>query len=607
MKSTAKAVAGNATFQAFANCYLREIDPGVWHGCTPWQMRTGLGFDGNEQHVVELQLLRLNVTVAVGVSFRSIVGRHKLTCAYRQCGQWQWEKLDDMAAVMLLIREIYTDNSDDTAGHEMELMARVIDSCRSTETFIAERTDDPALHSNTFIDADQSLIFGHWLHPTPKSRPGIHTWQQAHYTPELCGEFQLHFFAAERALVSQSSIAEQSAEQIAYVIAGHGGEALPEFTDDRVLLPVHPLQAQWLLHQPHVQSLLKTNQLIDVGRLGARFTPTSSLRTLYCASLDFMVKLSVPVKITNSLRINMHHELDAGVVVAKLLRACGFSKQYPVFQTIDDPAYLTLTLPDCTESGFETIFRDNPFRGEKADSAVLCIAALTQEPLTSETPSRLAAMVNALAKRNKLSRKKAAMQWFDAYWHCAIEPAIRLYDSYGVALEAHQQNSLLEIRNGLPQRYYYRDNQGFYLSQSHRTRLLQLEPELIKTRDLFYPDDMIRDRCGYYLFVNQLFSVINRLALDGLIGETELLRHTQQKLQQLKTELDGVGAALIDSVLERRALPCKGNLLTRVEDLDELQAELELAVYTHIDNPLRVVVHATENRLRTGEAYLESA
>lgn len=39
-------------------------------------------------------------------------------------------------------------------------------------------------------------------------------------------------------------------------------------------------------------------------------------------------------------------------------------------------------------------------------------------------------------------------------------------------------------------------------------------------------------------------------------------------------------------LLEDRCLPYKGNLLTRVHDVDELNAELEMAVYTSIPNPL---------------------
>lgn len=597
--------ANNTSFQTFMNCYLREVDTGVWHSCLEWQLRTGLRFSGEETHVIELQLNKLNTTLALGVSYRSQVGKHRLTCIYQQQSDLKWQQLDSISVIMLLIKNIYgqteicSANTTDQKTQQLELMARTVESHQVMAHYIKERSNDPLLHGTSFISSEQSILLGHWFHPTPKSRQGIHEWQHQHYTPELAGKFQLHYFSADRELVRQSSSVQLSAEQIIRKIISKDPEpnSNPNILDclskeidkGNVFLPVHPLQAQWLVNQPHIKQLIKNNRLTDIGTLGPYFTPTSSVRTLYCEELDYMLKLSIPVKITNSLRVNMEHELDAGLVVAKLFEKCGFSKQRPQFQTINDPAYITLNLPEMEESGFEIIIRDNPFSKAQRENEALSvqsIAALTQEPIDPATPSRLAALVNQLSKKENKPLKEVSLQWFDAYWDCAIESAIRLYDSQGIALEAHQQNSLLDVTEGYPRCYYYRDNQGFYLSETLRPQLMTLEPELRKTEDLFYDDEMICDRFSYYLIVNQLFSVINRFGLDGLISEKELIKITHEKLEQLYDQMEGIGKTLISSILHRQAIPCKGNLLTRIEDLDELQAELELAVYTQIPNPL---------------------
>ncbi len=55
-------------------------------------------------------------------------------------------------------------------------MLRVIRSCQNIEEFTKERIEDKsALYGfhTTFIEAEQSLLFGHLTHPTPKSRQGI--------------------------------------------------------------------------------------------------------------------------------------------------------------------------------------------------------------------------------------------------------------------------------------------------------------------------------------------------------------------------------------------------------------------------------------------------
>lgn len=621
MAFQARQVADDASFQAFVNAYLREIQPGVWHPASRWQRCTGLEIDTQSQYVTELQLAKTGQSLAIEVSYRSLVGRHRLLSCYQlQPGSLEWHAVDSISAIMLLIQEIYAQPEGRSAvsDQQLELTSRTLESHQIMAQYLQARYDDPARQSSRFIDTEQSILFGHWLHPTPKSRQGMHRWQHGQYAPELKGQFKLHFFAAAPNLVIQNSVLAQTAEQIVADIASReSDEALRNQAEllrkqGKVLLAVHPLQAQWLLNQSDIQQLVSQQKLKEIGPLGPLFTPTSSVRTLYCDELDYMVKVSIPVKITNSMRINMRHELEAGVTLAGLMSDNGFSQSYPNFRLIRDPAYLSLALPNQQESGFEFIIRDNPFRQQNSGTGmagVQSLAALLQEPVLPEEPSRLAQIITQLSQQQGKSIQQTSMDWFSRYWQCAIEPAIRLFDQLGIALEAHQQNSILELSRGYPGVYYYRDNQGFYLAQSHRDVLLEIEPGLKHCPELFYADTMIFDRFSYYLLINQLFAVINRFGLDGLIAESVLLEETRSRLLRLLSSLSSRGSALIESMLYRKHIPCKGNLLTRVEDVDELQADNELAVYTQIRNPLYTrtsLPHNAANILTEAEVELES-
>ena len=604
-RKSAHQIADNASFQAFMNSYLKEVDPGVWHDSDVWQKQTGQSISPACHQVLEVKLPKQNLTLALGVSYRSIVGRHTLVEVFQKTlFEFHWQAIDFFSAIQSLIKEIYSPASDSNNDNallkreslrkkELELLSRVVESQQVMCHYLEQRLDDPKLQSTRFIDSEQAILFGHWLHPTPKSRQGIHEWQHSIYTPELCGKFQLHYFAVDRQLVRQNSIRDETTEQLLAKSLAMTPGSIPELADHMLLLPVHPLQAQWLLQQPQIQRRIKLGVMQDIGPLGAEFTATSSVRTLYCESLDFMIKLSIPVKVTNSLRINMDHELDAGMAVASLFRKTGFSENYPKFQTIDDPAYMTLDIEGHEQSGFELILRDNPFhnqddRGQTASEPnIVSIAALTQDAIQPDQSSLLSNTIQQLAKQDQLSLRQAAVQWFGLYWQCAIETAIRLYDEHGIALEAHQQNSLLDISEGWPTRYFYRDNQGFYLSKTHSLTLLNQEPLLADTKELFYDDEMILNRFCYYLIVNQLFSVINRLGIDQLLPEQEALTLCAKWLEELKPQLQNQGIPLVDAILNQRDMACKGNLLTRIHDVDELQADQELAVYTRIKNPLR--------------------
>lgn len=613
---TALQLANAASFQAFVNCYLREVDSGLWSTAADWQRASCVVLGRGEHHVVELRIDARDELIAIGVSYRSLAGRHTLTEVYRRSLYGgPWRRIDTVTALLSLVDAIYALHPD--SEQRLELIARLMDSHQVMAKYLRRHleTPCPARAPASFIASEQSTLLGHWLHPTPKSRQGIHAWQHPHYVPELGARFQLHFFAAARDLVRQDSLLEVPAEELTRRLASSGPSGAGQRRAEAAvqagycLLPLHPLQAQWLLHQDHVRALRADARLVDLGPLGPAFTPTSSVRTLYSEDVDFMIKLSIPVKLTNSLRINLHSELGDSVWVSKLLRACGTASRFPLFRFIEDPAYITVVLPQrdgsSADTGFEVIFRSNPFGAPRAKDEVHSIAALVQEPLDGQGPSLLAQLVRRLAAAEGCPLEEASRAWFESYFTCAIESALRLYDAHGLGLEAHQQNVLLDFTpTGRPLRCYYRDIQGVGLAEGARDQLAALVPELALQPRLFEPDAIVRDNVGYYLFCNQLCAVINRLGLDGLSSEAALLELVRGRLLGLRAELRGFGAALIEVLLEQPTIPCKANLLTRAADLDELEAENELAVYRGITNPLHAL--ATEPTLREGTEGLDA-
>jgi siderophore synthetase component len=246
-----------------------------------------------------------------------------------------------------------------------------------------------------------------------------------------------------------------------------------------------------------------------------------------------------------------------------------------------------LCLPHREETGFEVIFRANPFGGSEASRHVQSIAALVQDPLPGQTASQLALIVRANAEREGLTMRDAGRRWLEAYFRCSIQSTLALYDELGVSLEAHQQNVLLEFSaSGYPVRCYYRDIQGLALAEGAREQLLALVPELEGQEKVFEDNDIVRNGFGYYVFFNQLYSVINRLGLDGFLEESEQIQLVRERLIELRRKMDRFGAAFIDAMLGLPKVSCKGNLLTRAADMDELQSENELAIYTMVDNPL---------------------
>ncbi|MBG9691107.1 IucA/IucC family protein [Lysinibacillus sp. RSDA_15] len=598
MQQIAKQIAKNATFQAFMNCYIREVRSGHWVKKEEWIKEQRLSALITEAYILELELPRQNIRFAFGVEYKSLVGRHVFGASLKYCTkQKQWLVEDKLTILITLIQELHCTTKMDgclkLSSHFDELILRIIESYQTMAHYIEKSFEGDKQHraSDTFIEAEQSLLLGHWLHPTPKSRQGMADWQQTSFAPELQGSFQLHYFRVDRKMVNEASVLEISAsEHIARSLI----KSQPEFvkSENVCFIPVHPLQAQWLLQQQYVKKAIAEDLIKYEGALGAYYTATSSIRTVYNAQEEMMYKFSIPVKITNSLRVNRTHELKAGIAMARLMKKIDFLQKHSSFQMMNDPAYMTIEFPNQTESGFEVIFRSNIFpKGH--DEGICMIATLVQEPLLEEK-SKLCQLIMKIAQSEFRSLESVSLDWFKVYWTNAIEPLLRLYDEHGIALEAHQQNSLLNISSGYPTTYYYRDNQGYYLSKAYKDVLLSIEPSLHETEELFYEDALIHDRFTYYLFMNQLFPVIARFGADQLINENELLKWSMDQLHLLEKEFTGFGKIFVRNILKQEELAFKANLLTRFHDVDELEAELEQAVYTKIPNPFVIQFEEAE-------------
>ncbi|MFD1331605.1 IucA/IucC family protein [Methylopila musalis] len=574
----ARRLAEQAALQNVANCYVREIDPGaVVRHRPPGEVAA--------DHL-ELPLRDQNGALRVEALALSACGPHRLGRAYIRRGEGQdWARVDPMTAVIALLHEAYRSFGPERAerlrGCELELLSRVLGSYQSAAACLAAGAGE--CDDDSFIAAEQSIAFGHWLHPTPKSLQGMTWWQRPAYQPEHGGRFRLTVFAAPAGLTRHASAAALSAPEIARAFLGADVDRLG-LQDGEVPLLMHPLQAEALLLDPEVAGLRDRGALRMLGPAGPEVAATSSVRTLWTSERAWMPKFSLPVRITNSVRVNKRHELEAGVAVARLFAKTDWLQRHPRFRVIQDPAWITLDLPGRAESGFETIFRENPFVAGR-DRGVATVAALTAPPLPGGR-SRLERLVRDHAAQDGLRPAEAAKAWFRAYMDCAIAPPVALYDQLGVALEAHQQNTLLDVTGLLPRAAYYRDSQGFYLSNSHRHALDRVIPEAASIGALYFDDCEIAERFGYYLLVNQAFSVINRMGHDGLVSEAVLLDMLAERLERMARETPGVGGAFARAALDRPSIASKANLVTRLLDIDELDADDEAAVYARVDNPL---------------------
>ena len=542
--------------------------------------------------LLSLPLSLIQAQLFVPLSYVSRVGRHRIAALPQIFQKGQKLNFSAVAMVSLLLEELVQQSEGrvDAAS----LVERWIQSRDALQQFLNIRAEDfDALVQveQGFIESEQALILGHSMHPAPKSRTGfVHEdWQK--YSPEACGQTQLHYWLVAPEYIAEGTALEQVfsiqlKQEIKWHLSESELETLAAYAHYK-LLPLHPWQARYLQSKVWFKSLKAKLKIIDLGEKAWIFSPTTSVRTLASFNAPWMLKPSLSVMITNSIRVNLAKECHRGEMTHRLWHSeLGQSilKQCPTLKAVNDPAWIALQLDGEIIDETICIVRDQPFTPEQQ---VTCIASLCQDHPVEER-NRFNALFDQIASQQKLNDKaQIAHDWFKTFLNISLSPLMYVYHRYGMAFESHQQNVLVELKDGWPQWLWLRDNQGFYYIEELADEILQQFPELNDKAHAVGSKAFVDERFSYYFFGNTLFGIINAIGATGFVSEQDLLSVLQQHLFDLLKQYPD--SSLIQSLLYQPTLPYKGNLLTRLYELDELIAPVEnQSVYIQLANPLYI-------------------
>jgi siderophore synthetase component len=540
----AHVAASDAATTTLLNCYLREGGTATFHAT-----RVVLPLDGGD--------------VVADLAYRSAFFHHRFRGPARRDG----EALDVPDLAALLAQALDPATSPETLLH------RVRDSLDAVTAILEARGDDVerlwSAAPLAFEESEQALLLGHPLHPTPKGLSG----RLAKYTPELRPHFPLHWLSVAEERVEHDSATGVPAPGLTARLLGNRATA------GRILLPAHPWEAGYLARA--AAELFASGDVIDLGPGGAPVTPTTSVRTVYRADWPFMLKFSLHARVTNSMRVSLPKELRRAVEAARLAQtAVGAAARRiaPRFTILHDPAYLTIG----GEDGFSVLLRENRWPG---DRDVTALTVLCQDhPYGGR--SRLANIIGALATGR--SEAEVAREWFARYADAVVVSLLRLYLDLGLCFEPHQQNTLLELDGGWPERCVVRDSQGYFHREAAHADLCAVIPGLGEASESIFPEALADERLVYYPFINNALGVIDALAAGGCIDEAVLLSYLRAVLERERARGGRYPHTLLDRLLDDDTWPCKANLRTRLNDMDELVGDIaEQSVYVRLPNPLR--------------------
>jgi siderophore synthetase component len=563
--------------ECLLNCYLREYAlPGKQADLDYRAQDLPMGLRQLEHgQCISIQLP--SGRLAVRVDRASALGRcHFVSAPYFKGNAHGWHPLTATELARLLCVPL------SEPERVAEMLQQVDNSLQTTRTFLRHSSRHQPQSADSLLMSEQHQIWGHALHPTPKSREGISQQALLACSPEVGACFELHWFRVDPTLIHyQGEDPRRTLQQMC------GGR--------KDVYPCHPWQVERILANPLVLQARDLGLLEYLGPQGLALYPTSSVRTLYHPDLPYFLKFSMHVRLTNCVRKNAWYELDSAVALTRLLAPVmiELAETLPDFLLMAEPAASTLDLSalgtleqarEVTEC-FGIIFRQNLDEATRQRYQPQVAMALFTWDLQGRSVCQ--ALVQQCADKLGISLNEATLRWLDGYARHLLPGVMHCLFRQGVVLEPHLQNTVVGFDDdGMPCRVWIRDLEGTKLVAKHWPieRLSELS-ERTRT-SMYYDQNKAWQRVAYCALVNNLGEAIFHLARADAALESRLWSHIGSLLQTQRALFDNPPQLV--ELCAGAPLPSKENFMTRLM----MRADRD-AGYTALPSPLANISAST--------------
>ncbi|WP_028383777.1 IucA/IucC family protein [Legionella moravica] len=322
---------------------------------------------------------------------------------------------------------------------------------------------------------------GHPYHPNFRVKKGFSSNEVIRYSPEFNTQVNIHW-AAIHYSVAFTSIDELNyrllfANQFPREFQNWNQMLLSmQLNPDHYLpLPVHPWQWNNKL-KTLCSSLIDSRRFIIIPDI-QNTRPSMSFRTMMPAGANKPhLKLAVGVHTTSAMRtvspasvynssilstwlgevLAQHHNFGGALYIARDLAGINVSDQ---------------SIPEQDRKHAAMLVRENPLHHTKESQYLIPLAALFATSPISHAP-----LLTELIQSSTLNPRA----YFSVYCHCVLAGQLYLLLRYGIALEAHQQNTLIMIQNNRPAGLVIRDLGGIKICHHelyHQVTKPDLHPE----------------------------------------------------------------------------------------------------------------------------------
>ncbi|WP_412463203.1 GNAT family N-acetyltransferase [Halobacteriovorax sp. RT-2-6] len=440
---------------------------------------------------------------------------------------------------------------------------------------------NPQVNIDSYLTSEQKMLLGHPFHPYPKCKKGMSEEDLKLYSPEFSNGFKLIWIKCR-----EESI-HTNAELFAVSTAMNklAQFDLEEIDDSFVYIPMHPWQWRRLKEKELV------NGIVEVASGVNDWYALSSLRSLYSYGAPFLVKYSMDVKLTNSIRHLQPEEAIRGMQMETVFKNEGVANFSDKFHILYEPFYVALKGQDGNAIIESTIQLRENF---ETDNCFLLGSLAEENPYTGK--SHLLSLVEGNAKKACGNIFLARKYWFEAFLENVIGEFITLSEEHGILLGAHMQNIILKMKDGLPVGTIYRDCQGTGFTTKSVEKFGSKYEFISGTKgNILSPDD-VNKVYTYYLIINSVFNTIISLANGD--AKAELFHLGQFRNFIFKAHHK---STFLNYLINSDFLYQKGNFRCCVSNINENTIENPWDIYNKIPNPISTLLR--KPRVYEGELY----
>lgn len=448
--------------------------------------------------------------------------------------------------------------------------------------------------TNPALLLEQWGTLGHPWHPTYKTKLGL----SAHDVVAMSPEFEARLEVPLAAIRAGKASATTAADDLAYgawfaatypaVFADWEDALRSRGLDPRIYLPLplHPFQAQRVIAQKFAAEI-GAGDLLVLDDVTMEASPTMSFRTVVpegSATLPH-IKLPVSLRLTSVQRTVSPKSTVMGPRITRLLTKIvsherGFGGTLDFVGERVGLHYIDPDNDDDRARHLSVLFRDNPMAKRSETLFPIPVGALfASSPVSGRA---IATDLVALAFGD---HPQGAADFYERYTATVLTAALSSYLLYGIAFEAHQQNSFIMVNGDFePAQLLVRD---FGDLRVHAPTLRRTGLDLVAFRpghSMFDDDLPVRDKLLHAVMLCHLGEL--GLLLAQAYNQPEagfwqiLRRQTELVFDRLRARVEPQRWNA-----ERRALleddwPAKSFLRMRLTDTSD-------DVHGHMPNPLK--------------------